>query len=102
MQDKEQKDGKEQTRHYLNQEHLRGLDEVTEYEGNNMLNFHKMYPSDGSVLLGNMPASNEAYCVGDACPKHKGAKATNQMILDSYMVPGKTSDTGYKTNIESQ
>ncbi|MGZ9586533.1 hypothetical protein [Paenibacillus marinisediminis] len=88
MQYEDEHEGKKTTGHYLSQEHLRGMDEVTEYEGNVMTNrIHERYEGDGEAMMNDFAAATEAYCIGDACPRLKGAKATNQMILDSYRVP---------------
>lgn len=89
MMSEHDQEGKKMTSHFLNQEQSRGMDEVTEYEGNVMLNggMYRGLEADGEAMMGDLGASNEAYCVGDACPTEKGAKATNQMILDSYRVP---------------
>lgn len=86
-------EGKKLTRHYLNLEQARGLEESGKVlgpatDGNMMLNrIHEMYAvSDGEAMLhGGLPSADDAYCVGEAChPKHEGARKTNRMILDSY------------------
>ena len=98
-------EGKKLTQHYLNMEHMRGEEGSREIDGpttdgNMMLNqMHEMYAvsdgdsmmheayavSDGeSMMYGGMPSADDEDCVGDACPKHEGAKKTNRMILDSY------------------
>ena len=99
-------EGTKVTRHYLNLEQARRLEESGEVlgpatDGNMMLNqIHEMYAvtdgesmmheeyavTDGEAMLhGGLPSADDAYCVGEAChPKHEGARKTNRMILDSY------------------
>ncbi|WP_285108864.1 hypothetical protein [Paenibacillus sp. UMB4589-SE434] len=73
----------ELTKQYLNQEHARGVDEVNAWESINGTD-HNSPAAEIDAVSGSLQDSDDNECVGDACPVERGAKATNQMINESY------------------